>query len=96
MQRNTFVSSGCVCGGEREKYLIIFNGLSKWLHIYSFIQLILVQQINEEVQRTLMHTHLRVKGTHTLIDLHITLIKGTTEREKTYSAQPKTNAILLL
>lgn len=79
----------CVCLCERGKYLIIFNSLSKWLHIHSFIQLIPVQQINEEVQGTLVHTHLRVKGTHTLIYLYITLIKGTTERER---AQPEMNA----
>lgn len=61
----------CVC-----VYLIVFNGLGERLHVDRLIQLVFVQQVDEEVQRTLVDAHLRVQRADLLIDINRTLIQS--------------------
>ncbi len=58
----------CVC-----VYLIVFNGLGERLHVDRLVQLVFVQQVDEEIQRTFMDAHLRVQRANFLIDIHTAL-----------------------
>lgn len=57
-------------------YLIVFNGLGERLHVDRFVQLVFVQQVDEEVQRTLVDAHLRVQRADLLIDINRALIQS--------------------
>lgn len=53
--------------------LIVFNGLGQRLHVDRLVQLVFVQQIDEEIQGSLVDAHLRVQRADLLVDLHAAL-----------------------
>lgn len=56
--------------------LIVLDGLCEQLHIDGLVQLVLVQHLDEEVQRTLVDAHLRVQRADLLVDVHAALGKS--------------------
>lgn len=53
--------------------LIVFDSLGQRLHVDRLVQLVFVQQVDEEIQGTLMDAHLRVQRADLLVDLHAAL-----------------------
>jgi len=66
---------GCVCVCVCV-YLVVLDGPGQGLHIDRLVQLVLVQQVDEQVQRALVNTHLRVQSPHPLIHLHTAAAQG--------------------
>lgn len=58
--------------------LVVLDGLGERLHVYGLIQLVFVQQVNQEVQGTFVHAHLRVQSPDLLIYFDTALVQRTT------------------
>lgn len=70
-------------------HLIVLDGLGERLHVDGLIQLVLMQQLDEEVQRALVGAHLGVQAAHLLVHIHTALSKGTADREKHHEDQAR-------
>lgn len=53
--------------------LIVFNSLGQRLHVDGLVQLVFVQQVDEEIQGTLVDAHLGIQSADLLVDLHAAL-----------------------
>lgn len=57
-------------------HLIVFDGLCEQLHVDRLVQLVFVQHVDEEVQRSFMNAHLWIQRAHLLVDLHTALTQS--------------------
>lgn len=76
----------CMC-----VYLIVFNGLGEWLHVDCLVQLVFVQQVDKEVQRSLVDAHLRIQRADLLIDVHTALSQSSDTQDNTKKTSDGTN-----
>lgn len=65
------------------RHLVVLDGLGERLHLDRLVQLVLVQQLDEEVQRALVDAHLRVQRAHLLVRLHAALAQRSEAHART-------------
>jgi len=69
-----------------QTHLVVLDGFGQRLHVDRLVQLVLVQQLDQEVQRALVDAHLGVQHPHLLVHLHTALVQGPGEGTQTQSA----------
>lgn len=68
--------------------LIVFDSLGQRLHVDRLVQLVFVQQVDEEIQGTLMDAHLRVQRADLLVDLHAALSQRSEREQEAENQDP--------